>query len=220
MVFGALALAQLGLIAAHQGRLAVIPTWLLAPALAVWVWRARGPRLVILALLFCWAGDVLGNPALLGVGPIGLFLSVAAYAVANAILLILFVRLGALSAWRTTRGAGLWRAGAAAVCVVAAVVVLAVAWSTLDPALRVVGCVYLLLLCVTAIAAFAVNAWAGIGAALFLGSHLLVVLEVAGLLSGGSTLFRLATLSLYAVGILLIAVGAVRRGRPLSPRAS
>ncbi|GMA95920.1 hypothetical protein GCM10025881_27440 [Pseudolysinimonas kribbensis] len=42
---------------------AVVSTWLVAPLLAMWVWRARGPKLLILALAMFWAGDVLGNPA-------------------------------------------------------------------------------------------------------------------------------------------------------------
>ena len=210
--FGLVALAQLAFIALHLPRLAVIATWLLVPVVAVWVWRARGPKLLVLALMLCWAGDVLGNPALIGIGPIGLFLSVAAYAIANVLLTILFIRCGALTAWRTTFGGRQrWWAAVAVLCLVAAVVGLAFAWSSFDAVLRIVASIYLLLLVVTATTAFAVDTCAGIGAAMLLSSHLLVVLEVAGRLDGAATSFRLAVLALYALGILLIAVGVVNR---------
>jgi hypothetical protein len=213
VVVGQLALLGLGL------PLANFVAWLLAPLLAVWVWRARGPKLLVLALMFCWAGDVLGNPALIGVGKIGLFLSVAAFAVANVLLIVLFVRGGGPISQRIAIGGRRrWRAGVAVLYLVPAALGLAFTWSNLDPALRVVAAIYLLLVVATATTAFVVDICAGIGAALLFGSHLLVVLEVGGRIDGTGTMFRLAVLALYMLGILLIAIGMVNREQPTKPR--
>jgi hypothetical protein len=202
--FGLVAVAQLVFVALHLP-FAGIVTWLVAPLLAVWVWCVGGPKLLVLALMFCWAGDVLGNPLQIGI-PIGLYLSVAAFAVAGVLLVILFVRRGAPGFRRR-------RAGIVVLYLVPASVVLTFIWSNLNPALRVVASIYLLLLVVTATTAFVLDTWVGIGAGLLFGSHLLVALEVGGLLNGTRTMFRLAVLTLYMLGILLIAVGMVNRDR-------
>jgi hypothetical protein len=201
--FGLVALVQLVSIAVHLPFASLI-TWLIAPPLAVWVWRAGGPRLLVLALVFCWIGDVLGNPRLIGIGRIGLYLSVAAFAVASVLLVVLFVR----------RGRPRRRVGVVALYLVLASVGLASIWSNLDPALRVVASVYLLVIVATATAAFVLDTRVGIGAGLLFGSHLLVALEVGGRLDGTATTFRLAVLALYMLGILLIVVGTVNREVP------
>jgi len=216
--FGLVAVAQLAVVALSLP-LAGVVTWLLAPPLAVWVWRVRGPKLLVLALMFFWAGDVLGNPRLIGVGRIGLFLSVAAVAVANVLLIILFVRRGAPRSQRTVIGGRRrWRAGIAVLYLVLAGMGLAFTWSNLDPVLRVVASIYLLLIVVTGTTAFVLDIYAGIGAALLFGSHLLVVLEVGGRINGTGTMYRLAVLALYMLGILLIAIGMVNRELRTKPR--
>lgn len=195
----------------HQADL--ITLWLIAPILAIWVWRAGGPKLLLLALMLCWAGDVLGNPRTIGIGPSGLVLSVAGYVSATVCLIILFTRDGALIALRKAlHGSQRWRAGISALYLVVAACGLALAWGRLAPMVCVVAAIYLLLLVGTATTALALDICAGAGAVLFLGSQLLVVLEVTGRLDGTATSFRLAVLALYMLGILLIAVGVVNRG--------
>lgn len=189
-------------------RIASFVTWLVAPLLAAWVWRVRGPELLVLTLVLCWAGDVLGNPRLLGIGPIGLYASIAAYAVADVLLITLFVRRGALASRRTATSR---RTGAVALYLVPAAIGLALVWGNLDPALRAVASIYLLLIATTATTALLLDAWVGAGAGLLFSSHLLVALEVGRRLDGTATTYRLVVLALYMLGILLIAVGTVNR---------
>ena len=210
-VYGLILLAQLISVALHLSRVGTVATtWLLAPLLSVWVWRARGPKLLVLVFVLFWVGDVLGNPRLLGIGPNGLFLSVAAFAAANVILLALYLQRNTLIEWQTILGGRQrWWAGVVVLCLIAVALGLALAWSSLNLVLRLAASIYLLLLLFNLTAALAVDIRAGVGSALLLISHLLVVLEVAGRLLGAATLFRLQVLALYGFGILLIAVGVV-----------
>lgn len=209
--FGLVAMAQLVFVVARvPNQAAVIATWILAPLLAIWVWRARGPKLLVLALLLCWAHDVLGNPRAIGVGQSGLVLSVAAYVGADVCFIILFVREGALTGLRKgLDGTRRWRVGVSSLYLVATIIGLALAWSSVAPMLRVVSAIYLLLLVGMATTALTLDICAGVGAALYFGSGLLPLLEVAGRLQGTATWFRLAVLTLYMLGILLIAVGVL-----------
>lgn len=209
--FGLVATAQLVFVIGRvANEAAVIATWILAPVLAIWVWRTRGPKLLVLALLLCGARDVLGNPRAIGMGQGGLVLSVAAYVGANVCLIILFVREGALTALRKALdGTRRWRVGISSLYLVAAIIGLALAWSSLAPMLRVIVAIYLLLLAGIATTALALDISAGVGAALLFGSGLLAELEVAGRLQGAAMSFRLAVLTLYMLGILLIAIGVL-----------
>ena len=215
VAFGLVAVAQLALVAFKlPSQFAFISTWLVAPVLAVWVWRVRGPGLLVGALLLCWAGDVLGNPRLIGIGSYGLFLSVAAFAAANVVLSVLFVRSGALGFTRSSPGGSRrWRAAIAVPFLVVSAAALAVAWSNLGSTFRVFGAGYLLLLVVTSTIALMLDTWAGVGAALLFASHLLVMLEVGGRVDGTATLFRLAFWVLYMLALLLIAIRMVDRDR-------
>ncbi|REF38051.1 lysoplasmalogenase family protein [Thermasporomyces composti] len=222
VAYGLVMLAQLALIVfGLPPQFAFVSTWLVAAVLAVWVWRARGPGLLVGALLLCWVGDVLGNPRLIGIGPYGLFLSVAAFAAANVVLGILFVRSGALGFMRSSADGGRrWQAAIGVLYLVVSAVALAVTWSNLDPALRLLGLVYLMLLVVTATTALMLDTWTGVGAMLFFASHLMVVLEVGGRVDGTATLFRLSFWVLYMLGLLLIAIRMVERERgELRPEA-
>ena len=211
--FGLAGVAELVFVASHRlHRADLITLWIVAPLLAIWTWRARGPKLLVLALMLCWVGDVLGNPAAIGIGRSGLLLSVVAYVGANVCLIILFVRDGALTALRKAfRGSQRWRVGIASLYLVAAIIGLALAWNGLGPMLHAGAAIYLLLLVGTAATALALDTCAGIGAALFFGSELVIALEVGGRLDGTAASFRLAVLALYMFGILLIAVGVVKR---------
>jgi hypothetical protein len=221
--FGVVAVAQLACVALALPPAAFL-TWLLAPPLAVWAWRARGPGLLVLALALCWVGDVLGNPRLIGLGPAALYLGIAAFAAAHALLITVFVRRGgAVSPGTTTSGRRRRRALVAVPYLVAAALALAAVRGGLDPLLRAVASLYLLLIATTATTAVRLGSRVGVGAGSLFASHLLVALEVGGRLSGSSTAFRLAALSLYVAGLFLITVGVVDRltagRRPFRRRA-
>ncbi|MFO7400995.1 MAG: hypothetical protein C0P63_016645 [Actinomycetales bacterium] len=213
VVFALAAIAQLALVLFRlPAQFAFVSTFLVAPALAVWVWRSRGPGLLVVTLLLCWVGDVLGNPRLIGMGPAAFLVSVGAFAAACVVLIVLFVR----SMTRTepaSRAAGSRRARAAVGLLYAGAVAaaLAAAWGGLDATLRVVGIVYLLLLAVMATTGFMAAASLGVGAGLLFASHLLVSLEVGGVVDGTATAFRLAFWILYLTGILVIALSMVPR---------
>jgi hypothetical protein len=213
--FGVAAIAQLTLIVARlPAWFAVVSTWIVVPLLAVWVWRVRGPKLLVVALAFFWAGDVLGNPRLIGLGPSALFVGIAAYAIAGVLLIVVFARAGATTA---IRAAGRrWRAGLGLPILAAAAIALAVTWSDLGLALRVFGVVYLLIRVAMATAAFLMDLGAGVGGAILFASQLLVALEIGGRIDGTATAFRLAYWTLYLLGLLVV---AVRTAMPRPPAA-
>jgi uncharacterized membrane protein len=154
IAFVAVALAHLVMSVVRVPSSATIVTWALAPLLAIWVWRSRGPKLLIVALLLCFVSDVLGNPRFIGLGPGALYASVAAL-----VAILLFRR---VLSRRTTPARGIWIA---------------------------------------------------IAGGVFLGlQQLLAALEVTGRVDGAATWYKLTVLTLYPLGILLIAVGVV--GRP------
>jgi len=191
----------------------IVASWVLAPLLAVWVWQSRGPKLLVLALGFCWLGDTLGNPRAIGLRQIGAVASAAAFAVAAILLVFLFIRRDAFNVLRESAGARRsWFIGTAAVYLAAAIIGVILAWSSLSVGFRIAVSVYLLLF--AALATFAASAGivSAVGAAMFFVAEILAALEVAGRLHGAATAYRLIFITLYLLGILLIAVGIVGIG--------
>ncbi|GAA1931230.1 hypothetical protein GCM10009716_43090 [Streptomyces sodiiphilus] len=141
---------------------------LLMPALAAWVFVCRGPRLLLVALLFGWGGDVLlqtGNDTLFLFG-------MASFGIGHLCYLMLFRRFGSFDARRTALFVGGY-------AVVTAVTVAAL-WPDLDAPLRIPVAGYSLLLAVMACFAAAGAGWrAGIGGALFLLSDTLIAVRMA-----------------------------------------
>ncbi len=178
----------------------LVATWVLMP-------------LLVLALVFCWLGDMLGNPLAIGIGQIGVVGSAAAFAVAGIFLFVLFIRRGAFDALRgsagTRRG---WLVGAAAVYLAAAIICVLFVWSGFVIEFRIFVLIYLLLFAALAIFALSAGIVTAIGAAMFFGTEILAALEVAGRLHGAATAYRLTFNTLYLLGILLIAVGIVLLG--------
>ncbi|MDB1089759.1 lysoplasmalogenase [Streptomyces sp. ACA25] len=168
LVFAVLAVTHLAAHLAGLELLQYLTKPLLMPALALWVLACRGPRLLVVALLFGWGGDVL-----LQTGADLLFLlGMASFGVGHLCYLTLFRRLGSFDVRRTALlavGYGL---------VTAVVVVLL--WPGLDPELRIPVAGYSLLLAVMACAALAgAGLRAGLGGALFLLSDTLIAARMA-----------------------------------------
>lgn len=217
--FGLVAVAQLIFVVVPVPSLAdLIAVTVLAPLLAVWVWRRNGPRLLVLALLFCAVGDLLGNPRRIGLNQDGLLFSVAAFAVAQVCLILLYVRAGAVAAVRASvAGHRRWKSVLALLYLIAAVGVFGLMWGGLASTFRAAAGIYLALLVGTAITSLALDTWAGIGAAVFTGSVLLVGAGTVGWVEGAGTWHRLQVRLTYPLGLLLITVATVLRVRRGSP---
>ncbi len=209
--FGLVAVAQLIFVVFPVSSLAdLIAVSILAPLLAVWVWRRRGPKLLVIALVLCAVGDALGNPRRIGLEQGGLLVSVAAYVAAQACLLALFLRSGALAALRASIGGHQrWRSMIIVLYPVGAAVVISLVWSGLGADLRVAAGLYLALLVGTAATSLALDTWAGIGAALFTGSVVLVAAGMVGWVDSTGMAHRLMIRLTNQLGLLLIAVAAV-----------
>lgn len=171
IVFAALAVVHLVLVAADTGLSQSVTKAFLVPALGVWVVAVGGPRLLVVALFFSWVGDV-------ALEVDGMFLlGMAGFALAHVCFVTWFVRNGALAGlrrrwWVVLVGLVAWAATITAL------------WGPLgdeEPGLRLPILVYSLLLTATAVTAFGVNVLAGVGGALFLLSDTLIALDIAGM---------------------------------------
>lgn len=206
--FGIVALAHLVLVGFDVSPLDTITKVLLAPLLAAWVWQLDGPRLLVLALIFCFFGDLFMD--LDGWFAAGM----AAFAAAHICFITVFVQRGAFPALRASvAGRERWRAGLAVVYLLGALGVVAWAWGGFEPAIRAAVPIYALLLAGTATTSMALDTRSGIGAALFVLSDSLIALGEAGRLDATATWHRLAVMTLYLFGIFLIAAGVLNRER-------
>jgi uncharacterized membrane protein YhhN len=203
VAFGAVAVVHLVLNAAGATPYDSISKCLLAPLLAAWVVEQGGPRLLVVALALCFAGDLfLEIDDLFVVG-------MAAFAGAHIAFIVLFVRRGALDRLRA-------RPLIAVAYVVAAVAMVAWCWGGLEPALKPAIPVYAALLVGTASLSLATDALTGLGGALFLVSDGIIALSEAGRIDPDAVATGLAIMALYALAILLLTTGIVRRAAPAS----
>lgn len=174
---------------------------LIAPLLVGWAVEQGAPRLLVVALTLCFAGDLLLELD-------GLFIAgMAAFAGAHIAFITLFVRHGAGERLRA-------RPLIAVVYVVAAIAMVAWCWGGLEPGLKPAIPVYAALLVTTASLSLAADARAGLGGALFLVSDGIIALSEAGRVDGDAAVTGLAIMSLYILAILLLATSIVR----LEPR--
>lgn len=170
---------------------------LLAPLLAGWVATSDGPRLLVVALGLCLAGDLfLEIDDLFVVG-------MAAFAGAHIAFIRLFVRRGAVAGVRA-------RPTLAVAYVVVAVGMVAWCWGGLEPTLKPAIPVYATLLVGTAATSAAVDVRAGVGGALFLASDGLIALSEAGRIDPDATATGLSIMALYLLAIWLLATGIMR----------
>ena len=171
---------------------------LIAPLLVGWAVEQRAPRLLVVALTLCFAGDLLLEID-------GLFIAgMAAFAGAHVAFITLFVRRGALERLMA-------RPLIAAVYVVAAVAMVAWCWGGLEAGLKAPIPVYAALLVGTAATSLATDVRAGVGAALFLVSDGIIALSEAGRIDDDAPLTGLAIMTLYLLAIFLLATSIVQR---------
>lgn len=204
--FGIVAVLHLILVGLDASPWDTVTKCLLAPLLAAWAWQLGAPKLLVLGLVFCFLGDLfmdLENTFILGM---------AAFALAHVCFIAMFVQRGAVEALRaSSAGRERWRAALVLLYLVAALAVIAWAWNGFDPAIRVAVPFYALLLVGTAATAIALDVRAGVGAALFVASDLLIALGAAGRLDADATWHRLAVMTLYILAIFLITAGVLNR---------
>ncbi|RII18572.1 YhhN-like protein [Streptomyces sp. YIM 130001] len=148
----------------EPGHLVCKPLLLLL--LAAHVAARGGPRLLVVALLFGWGGDVL----LLVDADAAFLAGMGSFAAGHVCYLLLFARYG------STRARGAWLAAAYAVALVATVAAL---WGGLPTELRIPVAGYSLLLTAMACRASRIGWAAGIGGALFLLSDTLIATGLA-----------------------------------------
>lgn len=204
MGFGMVAAVHLALNAVGANPWDSVSKCLLAPLLAAWVVEQRGPRVLVAALTFCCAGDLLLELD-------GLFVAgMAVFAAAHVCFIVLFVRNGAAPILRA-------RPWILAGYALAGLVVVAWSWGGLDAGLRPIVPVYAVLLVGTAATALAVDRVAGVGGGLFLVSDGIIALSQADRLDPDATATGLAIMSLYIAAIVLLTAGILARQRRTTP---
>ncbi|MCM2391553.1 lysoplasmalogenase [Streptomyces albipurpureus] len=167
---------------------------LLMPLLAAYTIARRGPRLLVVALLCGWGGDVF----LLSDADWAFLVGMGSFAVGHLCYLVLFGRA------RTPPGPALLYA-------VALIGAIAALWPGLPAELRIPVTGYALVLTVMAWRASALGAVAGAGGALFLISDLLIATSVAEWPQPPAPDFWI--MLLYSVGQLLLTLGVLARYR-------
>ena len=198
IAFGVVAVVHLVLNAADASPWDSITKCLLAPLLALWVIQLGGPRLLVLALVFCLGGDLfLEIEELFVVG-------MASFAAAHVCFITFFVRRGALPRLRA-------RPWALAVYLAGAVAMVAFAWNGLEADVRPFVPVYALLLVGTAATSLALDRRAGFGGLLFLVSDAFIALGEAGRFDKDATWHGLLIMGLYILAIFFLSAGILNR---------
>jgi uncharacterized membrane protein YhhN len=198
LAFGAAAVVHLVLNATDVTPWDSITKCVLAPLLVAWVVQLDGPRLLVAALVFCFLGDLfLELDDLFAAG-------MAAFAAAHICFIVFFVRRGALDRLRTV-------IVPLVIYVLAAVGLLAWAWSGLDPEIRPLVPFYVLLLIGTAVTALALDRRAGVGGLMFLVSDAFIALGEADRMDKDAAWHGLVVMGLYIGSIFLLSTGILNR---------
>lgn len=171
---------------------------LIAPLLAVWVYRQQGPAVIVLALALCFLGDLfLAFDATF-------LLGMAAFAAAHGCFVTFFVRRGAAARLRE-------RPWIVVALLAVAVALVAWVWSGLEPDLRIPVVAYALLLGATAATALAVDTRAGVGGLLFLFSDALIALGIADRLPEDSVPRSFTVMLTYSLALFFLATAIVTK---------
>lgn len=202
LVFSIMAIIHLVLNAAGQPPWDSITKCLLAPLLAVWVLRVRGPRILALALVLCFFGDLF-----LAFSHAWFVPGMTAFALAHLAFIAYFVSRGAVTAMRRW-----WPA--AVVYTLVAVAMVWWLWNGLDSDLRVPVTVYAILLATTATTSLSIDRFAGFGALLFLISDAFIALGEAGYSRPEPA--GVWIMALYLLGIYYLTSASLTHSRPLS----
>lgn len=196
--FGVAVVVHLAFVLADAQPWDSITKCLIAPLLVAWVLEQRGPRVLALALVLCFFGDLFLELD-------GFFIAgMAAFAGAHVCFVTFFVRRGALDALRRH----LWIPLA---LLVAAIGLLVWVWSGLDAGLRVPVLVYAVLLSTTAATALAIDLRAGIGALLFLFSDGLIAARIADKFAEGSAVGGFVVMLTYSLALFFLATAIVHK---------
>jgi len=196
--FGVAVVVHLALVLADTQPWDSITKGLIAPLLAAWVVEQRGPRVLALALAFCFLGDLFLELD-------GFFIAgMAAFAAAHVCFVTFFVRRGALDALRR-------RVWIPLALLVAAIGLLAWIWGGLDAGLRVPVLVYAVLLSTTAATALAVDLRAGLGALLFLFSDGLIAARIAERFPEDSAVGGFVVMLTYTLALFFLATAIVHK---------
>lgn len=196
--FGVAVVVHLALVLADTQPWDSITKCLIAPLLAAWVVEQRGPRVLALALAFCFLGDLFLELD-------GFFIAgMAAFAAAHVCFVTFFVRRGALDALRR-------RVWIPLALLVAAIGLLAWIWGGLDAGLRVPVLVYAVLLSTTAATALAVDLRAGLGALLFLFSDGLIAARIAERFPEDSAVGGFVVMLTYTLALFFLATAIVHK---------
>ncbi len=196
--FGVVFVAHLVLLLLDVQPWDTVTKCLIAPLLAAWVIEQGGPRVVALALFFCFLGDLFLDLD-------GFFLpGMAAFAAAHVCFVTFFVRRGALAALRR-------RWWIPVVLLACGIALLAWVWGGLDAELRIPVVIYALLLSTTAATALAVDVRAGIGALLFLFSDGLIAARIAERLPEDSTFGGFVVMLTYGLALFFLATAIVQK---------
>lgn len=197
--FGVVAVVHLILIGVDAQPYDSISKCLLAPLLIAWVIDQRGPRLLVVALIGCFFGDLfLEFEDLFTAG-------MAAFAVAHICFIRFFVQRGAVEQLRH-------KPLILIVGLAAAIGLIAWCWGGLEPGLKPLVPVYALLLLGTAATALSVDLRAGIGGVLFLISDGIIALNEAGRIDDG-TVTGIAIMATYILAIFFLTTAIVSRER-------
>jgi uncharacterized membrane protein YhhN len=198
IAFAVASVVHLGLNGAGAEPWDSISKCLIAPLLAAWVIQQRGPRLLVVALVFCFFGDLfLELDDLFIVG-------MAAFAVGHIAFITFFVQRGAVDRLRA-------RPLILVLYVAAAIGMVAWCWGGLEAGLKAPIPVYAALLVGTAATSLATDVRAGVGGAMFLVSDGIIALREAGRIDQDATAGGLAIMALYILAIFFLATGIVAR---------
>ena len=176
---------------------------LIVPLLIAWVWSQNGPKLIIIALVFCTVGDLfLIWDDLVTAG-------MAAFAIGHGCFISFFIQRGAVEQLRRK-----WLI--AAVYLVVAAALIGYLWDGLPADIKPLVPVYALLLVTTAATSLALDNRAGLGGALFLLSDGLIAMGEAD--KWQPAVPGVWIMALYGLGLFFLAAGIL--GRESSTRSA